>query len=236
MAETLSSSQAIAFALPRFPEPKFFLDPAKFAQGKTYYEKLHFSQTKSSRVHIEKSTSYLEKPYVAERIKTWFPNATIIVLVRNPVERAISNYFFSRANGLETRSIEEAFAHNDDESSTPCRGTSVSPFAYVKRGFYAQSLKEWKKHFTSSQFKILLFEKVIRSNESIQNLCSHLSEKEDKQNLRFPEFPINKGVHNRDQIVPHEILMRLKEIFYQSVMELDQDWNLGAAKLWRFNK
>jgi hypothetical protein len=173
---------------------------------------------------------------VAERIKAWFPNATIIVLMRNPVERAISNYFFSQANGLETRSIEEAFRYNEDESPNPYRETSVSPFAYVKRGFYAQSLKEWKKHFTSSQFKILLFEKVIRSKEPIQTLCSHLSEKEDKQNLRFPDFPINKRVHNRDQIVPPEILMRLKEIFYQSVMELDQEWNLGAAKLWRFNE
>jgi len=212
------------------------LDPAKFAQGKTYYEKLHFSQKKSTRVHIEKSTSYLEKPYVAERIKAYFPNATIIVLMRNPVERAISNYFFSQTNGLETRSIEEAFAKNEDESSTPCLETSVSPFAYVKRGFYAQSLKEWKKHFTSSQFKILLFEELISSKRPIQRLCSHLTEKEDNQNLCFPEFPVNKRVHNRDQIVLTETLLRLKKIFYESVMELDQEWNLGAAKLWRFNK
>jgi hypothetical protein len=212
------------------------LDPAKFTQGKTYYEKLHFSQKKSSRVHIEKSTSYLEKPYVAERIKAWFPNATIIVLMRNPVERAISNYFFSQANGLETRSIEEAFAHNEDESSALCLGTSVSPFAYVKRGFYAQSLKEWKKHFASSQFKILLFEEVIRSKQPIQRLCSHLTEKEENQNLCFPKYPVNKRVHNRDQIVPPDILLRLKEIFYESVMELDQEWNLSAAKLWHFNK
>ena len=173
---------------------------------------------------------------MAERIKAYFPNATIIVLMRNPVERAISNYFFSQTNGLETRSIEEAFAHNEDESSTPCLETSVSPFAYVKRGFYAQSLKEWKKHFTSSQFKILLFEEVIRSKQPIQRLCSHLTEKKENQNLCFPEFPVNKRVHNRDQIVPPEILLRLKEIFYESVMELDKEWDLGAAKLWHFNK
>jgi len=234
LAEVLSSSPSIALAQPRFPEPKFFLDSSKINKGKQYYKKLHFSKNKQARVFMEKSTSYLENPFVAESIKLWFPEAIVIVLVRNPVERAISNYFFSLANSLENRPIEEALAIVGDEPATPSWQTSVSPFAYVQRGYYARNLKEWKKHFPSSQLKILLFEKAVSSKEPVLSLFRDLTGKAGEQELRFPELPINRCAYNKNQLVSPNLRLKLKKIFCDSVLELDKDWNLDAAKHWGF--
>lgn len=232
MAEILASSPSIAFAEPRFPEPKFFLDPAKFAQGKKFYKTLHFSQGKQDQIFVEKSTSYLENPFVAKRIKSWFPKATIIVLLRNPVDRAISNYFFSKANKLEHRQIEEALANPQALFPDKKITCSASPFAYIERGFYSKQLQNWKKYFSLRQIKILLFENIISSNEPVQNLFSNLTSSNCK--LRFPSTPVNRGIaYNKSHIAPN-IISHLKNIFKNSVNELDREWSLGASKTWGF--
>lgn len=224
----------ISFAEPRFPEPKFFLDQAKIAKGKKFYKKLHFSQDSRDQVFMEKSTSYLENPSVAEKIKSWFPKSTIIALLRNPVDRAISNYFFSKANALENRPVEEALADPQALPAGRIMKCSVSPFAYIARGFYAQQLKKWKEHFPPKQIKILLFEKIIISKEPVVNLFSNLTDSDGNCELHFPNAPVNKGInYNKNHIAPH-LLSHLKNIFSNSVNELDREWGLGAAKTWGF--
>lgn len=234
LAEILASSPKISFAEPRFPEPKFFLDPAKIAKGKNFYKELYFTQNKQVKVFMEKSTSYLENPSVAEKIRSWFPKTTIIVLLRNPVDRAISNYFFSKANALESRPIEEALADDKALPSVVLKKFSASPFAYIERGFYAQQLKKWEKYFSRRQIKILLFENIITSKEPVLNLYCSLTNSRANRELRFPNTPINRGFnYNKNHISPNTFSY-LKSIFSNSVIELDREWNVGAAKTWGF--
>lgn len=224
----------IAFAEPRFPEPKFFLDPAKIAKGKKFYKKFYFSNSEKAKLFVEKSTSYFESPAVVEKIRSWFPNSTIIVLLRNPVDRAISNYFFSQANSLESRQIDNALTYRKTLPSFAYKRISVSPFAYIERGFYAKQLKNWEKHFPRKQIKILLFENIIHSKEPILNLFKNLTSRDCRCELRFPNAPINKGDnYDKNHIAPATI-SRLKNIFSDSVKELDREWGLGAAKTWGF--
>ena len=62
--------------------------------------------------------------------------------LRDPVARAVSNWQLSTAHGLETRPLEQALVENLDgpaRRGTPAT-TSVSPYAYLERGRYAEQL------------------------------------------------------------------------------------------------
>ena len=62
----------------------------------------------------------------------------------DPIERAVSNWKFSRASGLEDRPLAEALRQNL-AGAVPwdAARTSVSPFAYLERGRYAAQLDPW---------------------------------------------------------------------------------------------
>src|SRR3712207_7986704 len=51
----------------------------------------------------EKSTSYLELPAAVARITAVLGRPRIVVQLRDPVARAVSNWGFSRGHGLEDR-------------------------------------------------------------------------------------------------------------------------------------
>ena len=53
---------------------------------------------------------YLFHPLAAERIAAALPDVKLIVLLRDPVERALSQYFHSKRLGLEPLELEEALA------------------------------------------------------------------------------------------------------------------------------
>ena len=95
-------------------EPDYFSDNAIHEQGMYYgknrvntldkYESL-FAQ-KESVVYGEGSVSYLFYDNVAEDIKKYNPNAKIIIMLRNPIERAFSHYLMDYRLGLVSDSFE----------------------------------------------------------------------------------------------------------------------------------
>ncbi|MBN1120614.1 MAG: sulfotransferase [Anaerolineae bacterium] len=162
----------IEMAKPIRPEPKFFLLDDLYAQGIDAYLEQFFDPAVSPDLRGEKSTSYCESEKAARRIADHFPQARIIFLLREPVERAVSNYWFSVRNGLETRPIGEAFREEDSR-----RGdyqTSVSPFAYVKRGLYIEQIEMYEQFFPREQIGIFLHERLIASPEALDSIYRFL--------------------------------------------------------------
>src|SRR6266576_1930600 len=86
----LDEHPEIEMAKPLWPEPKFFLDDERYPLGLPYYESQFFSEPET-RVRGEKSTSYIESETAAQRIKATLPEAAVLVVLRDPVLRAISN-------------------------------------------------------------------------------------------------------------------------------------------------
>ena len=131
-------------ARPARPEPKVFLSDELAARGLGWYRQTYFSHATSESLLGEKSTSYLEDAAAAARAAAVLGPAHIVAQLRDPVERAVSNWRFSSANGLEERPLEQALLENllgprpwDPTSS------SVSPYAYLERGRYIDQLEAW---------------------------------------------------------------------------------------------
>lgn len=200
-------------AKPVRPEPKFFLDDAQFKLGLSHYRERYFKPPESNprpRLLGEKSTSYCEYEHVAHRIATSFPAAKILFIVRNPIQRAISNYWFSYNHGLETTDMLSAFRDEKKRIEAYDRSAvSASPFAYQKRGHYIRFVETFERYFAPEQIKVIALEKLTSSLTSVQQLYAFLGVEPAFVPPSFTER-INAGRRSEDDVKPavHDLLRR----------------------------
>lgn len=167
----LDEHPEIAMSRPVRPEPKFFLNDQLYAKGRAYYEDTYFSgHSKEARYLGEKSTSYIESVVVANRIHQFYPDARILMILRDPVIRAYSNYRFSVAHQLEDMTFEDALKAEPVQLAEASFPTSVNPYAYCKRGHYIDYIEAYLKVFDRNQIEILIFEEFVGKPESVQHL------------------------------------------------------------------
>jgi hypothetical protein len=165
--QVLDEHPEIAMARPARPEPKFFLDVEKCRRGLAWYEATYFAGAEAVPVHGEKSTSYIESTEAAARAAEMIPNAHALIMLRDPIDRAISNWRFSTVSGLEDRPLEQALAENLERSQPWDRSrTSVSPFAYLERGRYVDYLTPWQRFFPR-RLHVLFLEELAGNADAV---------------------------------------------------------------------
>ena len=149
-------------AKPFRPEPKFFLVDQVYAKGVSYYASTWFDGAPVSARAGEKSTDYLESATAAERMARDVPRVKLVFILRNPVERAYSNYCWSRMNGLETEEFSTALVEEERrERELPARLRFARPFSYFSRGLYADLLTPYFDRFAREQVLVLRFEDLL---------------------------------------------------------------------------
>lgn len=169
----LAEHPQICMASPVSPEPKFFLDDEAYGQGIAHYRAKYFSHCEQAKIYGEKSTSYIESEKAAKRIRESFPDAKIIMLLRNPVERALSNYSFSVKNGLESRTLEEVFLEHKPEPLLK-KNVSVSPYDYLGRGEYIRYIELYEQYFKRENIAVLIKEELTGNREEIAKVYAFL--------------------------------------------------------------
>ncbi len=161
-------------ARPARPEPKVFLSDELTARGIDWYQATYFAHARSERVWGEKSTSYLEDDKAARRARRMLGDAHIVVQLRDPVARAVSNWRFSTSHGLEDRPLNQALEENFEGARSWDREvTSVSPFAYLERGRYTDYLGPWLASFPTSVHVLFLGE-VAEGTSALAQLYAAL--------------------------------------------------------------
>ena len=168
LAELAGRHPDIAMARPLKPEPKFFLIDDLFARGAQYYSRTWFADLPDVGRLGEKSTNYLECPAAARRIRETIADVKLIFLLRNPVERAYSNYLWSKKNGLETEDFTAALAlEAQRERTLPDTLRYARPFSYFSRGLYADLLAPFVRSFPDDQILILRYEDVSAEPQKV---------------------------------------------------------------------
>jgi Sulfotransferase domain len=166
----LEGHPEIAMARPSRPEPKVFCDPEASALGVDWYRHTYFAHADPHQLLGEKSTSYLEDPAAAPRAAAVLGEAHIVVVLRDPVRRAISNWRFSTEHGFESRPLETALRDNlTREAEWDPDLTSVSPFAYLERGRYMHYLAPWLATFPDTTHVVLLPE-LVEDDTALEHL------------------------------------------------------------------
>ncbi|XP_007937846.1 heparan sulfate glucosamine 3-O-sulfotransferase 6 [Orycteropus afer afer] len=132
-------------------EPHFF--DRCYGRGLAWYRSL-MPRTLEGQITMEKTPSYFVTREVPRRIHGMSPDTKLIVVVRNPVTRAISDYAqtLSKTPGLPSfRAL--AFRHG--------LGRVDTAWSAVRIGLYAQHLARWLRYFPLSHFLFVSGERLV---------------------------------------------------------------------------
>ena len=137
-------------------------------RGEAWYAE-HFSAAKPSQNCGEITPYYLFHPEAPGRIQALLPNVRLVLLLRDPVERAVSQYFHSVRLGLEPLTMEQALAAEPERlagaeavlGSPGGRHRSHQEHSYLGRSRYEQQLERYLSLFRREQLLILRSEDLF---------------------------------------------------------------------------
>ena len=137
-------------------EPDYFSDKEIFQQGLYYgesridslikYNNL-FSKRDKEKFLGEASVSYLFYPKVSERISVYNSESKIIIMLRNPIDRAFSHYLMDYRLGLTSKSFEEEFKNQE----------SLNFQQYFLLGNYYNQVKKYLEVFDTENVHIIWY-------------------------------------------------------------------------------
>ena len=102
----------------------------------------------------EASTIYMCVPQAAERIRHYVPNAKLIAVLRDPVDRAYSAYRHLVRDGRETLSFEEGLAAEPSRTAANWR----PGYYYKQLGFYYAQLRRYFALFSREQIAVYTYD------------------------------------------------------------------------------
>lgn len=125
-----------------------------YTKGFTWYRH-HMPATLEGQVTMEKTPSYFVTREVPQRVHQMNPNTKLLVVVRDPVTRAISDYTQAASKKAGMRRFEDLAFLN---GSGGLVDTSWGP---VKIGVYARHLERWLRCFPLKQLLFVSGERLI---------------------------------------------------------------------------
>lgn len=143
------------------PEPHYF--STEFDHGLDWYRRW-FAEAAPGMVIGEKSADYLAHPQAAQRIATLLPKIPLIAQLRNPIERAYSDYCMLFRRGTVT----------EDPRHYLDRPGGAQP-RFLQDGLYGRHLARYLDHFPHWQIKVVLHEDIRATPETvIAEVCRHI--------------------------------------------------------------
>jgi hypothetical protein len=133
-------------------EINFFARDHRYAWGLDWYER-HFDGCSEGQLPGEYSTTYLDSADAPKRIHDFAPDAKLIMVVRDPAERASSNY----RNDIMAGSVG---------ASTPFQTGLADHPEWVERGLYHKHLTRYLEYFDRSQILVLVYDDAVSDPEA----------------------------------------------------------------------
>lgn len=140
-----------------------------YEKTRAWYE-AHFLSSKT-RIGVDASPYYLFHPRAPLRAFEVVPSAKLIVILRDPAERAFSQYRMNVRRGQETETFDDAIdleaerlgnSHEELRSGRLNVSLNHQLYSYASRGFYADQIREWMARYHKSQFLFLSFDDLKR--------------------------------------------------------------------------
>lgn len=178
LCAALARHPDVFFSEPK--EPVFF--EREYEQGLDYYWEEYFSGWDGQSAVGEGRVYNLYLPFVPPRIRESLPEARLICILRDPVERAHSHWWHRVTRGYERRSFEEVVREELAELAAGdpfqvagdpetwkrnffpgTRGThaDVREVRFLEMGHYADQLRRYFDLFPTERLRVLFFEELV---------------------------------------------------------------------------
>lgn len=174
--------------IPPIKETKYFLFDEDYRKGKSFYDS-YFKTLSNQKAIGEVDPDYLLFPISAQRIAdTLGKDVRLIVILRNPADRAYSHYLMTKKKGLEPFEFEKAL---EEEKNRKHNIREQKIFAYLERGYYGKQISEFLKVFPKENFLFLTFEDNLINNkiQTIENV---------QKFLNVAIMPLDLNVHSNE--------------------------------------
>lgn len=141
--------------------PSGLVSRARFVEDEATY--LSLFPRGDFRVVGEASTSYLSSPEAPARIAAFNPFARIIIVLRDPVERAFSQYLMDVREGAETRDFASALAADDRIPSRTWGDAAL----YTDLGMYAEQVERYLDTFGPRRVLLLESDRLLSEPDAV---------------------------------------------------------------------
>tara|TARA_B100000902_G_scaffold302663_1_gene290690 strand:- start:39120 stop:40019 length:900 start_codon:yes stop_codon:yes gene_type:complete len=120
----------------------------------------------------EASPSYIYSVNAPRLIKDNLPNVKIIAILRQPTDRAYSNFIHARRSGKEP--IDD-FQKAIEAEAIRIKNNYSPLFHYINKGYYSTQLSRYYNCFPKENIKVFLFEDIINdTHETLKNIFNFL--------------------------------------------------------------
>jgi len=120
---------------------------------------------KNQPVILQSAVNYIFYPQFLSNIAELNPKAKLILILRNPVDRAISSYGYFKKMLRETRPMEEALIYQPKEVAEFTKDNS--DFTYIEHGLYAKQIKNCLQYFTEEQLLVLDYNDLSKNASAL---------------------------------------------------------------------
>lgn len=158
--------------LPSFGKEIHYFD-LHYARGVRWYRGRfpYRHRLREGGLTLDASPYYLMHPQAPARAAQLLPEAKLVALLRNPVDRAFSHYQHEVRDGRETLAFGEAIEREAERLAGEEERLGTDPdyysfnhhrYSYARRGQYVEQLRRWAGHFPRARLLVLQSERLFR--------------------------------------------------------------------------
>jgi hypothetical protein len=204
----------------RGPEDHNYINKFSITKIEDY---LNLFQGVENQVAIgEASPLYLYHPTAPKRIQHYIPDVKLIVILRNPVDRAYSSFLHLVRDGREPLRI---FAQALREEDVRIRSSWEHIWHYKQMGFYYDQLNRYFNRFEKQQIRVYLFEDFITNTScTLKSIFQFLGVNDSfipNMSIRH-NVSIPKKQNSIELLLEIEVRKRLIEVYREDILKLQE--------------
>lgn len=197
----------------------------KYHKGFDWYNN-YYKEVDPNGITIDPSPTYFRSPVAVKRISEHFPEAKFILSLRNPVERAFSQFWHEKKEGHFDYQFEE------------CTHRFLLYSWIIEHGFYATHLESMYRYVNRENINVVLFDD-LKSNpqEFYSSICRYLGVDDThvpnmlNQRVNAAGVKVNTAVKSIRSISSNPVVRPIKKLIkkYFKVEGLVRDLSTRAS-------
>jgi hypothetical protein len=196
----------------KFKEVFYYGNNDNYKKGLAHYKQFFATSFHKSRLEskfgnpvltLDATTNLFESKEAPKRILKDNPNAKIIFILRNPVERAFSQYMMSQKKGWDKATFEQALELEEAriaEGAEKAKDFDGHNYAFQRLGYrsrstYVNSMRNWFSEFPKENILVLNSESFFENPaHAFETICDFLKI-DNNVKVRFDK--LNEGSGNK---------------------------------------
>ncbi|MEN8237955.1 MAG: sulfotransferase [Actinomycetota bacterium] len=191
---------------------------------------------------FEATPDYLFDPRAPQRVAELLPDAKLVIMLRDPVERAYSHYHHNVRLGLEDLSFRDAIAAEDTRIASDIEAMRLDPldrvrnlrnYSYVSRGNYGEQIARWLDVFDRDRFLFIIAEDFFEHPGDSLHALEEFVGVDTWSPPEFVNYSYTGGPTDGNPDLPVDLRLDLEQRFVSSHSDIESltgisvPWNYG---------